>query len=237
MQPFPRLSHRERETIQLLLEGKSNKLIALAMGVSERTVEFHLKNIYAKFQVHSRMELVLRLKNDINWLESEKLGDSTVADRGIFAENGGGLNLSNWVTSLREAVFRIGKELKMKVSSDSDTENKTGPITFFESIRKCLTKYADFTGRASRPEFWWFALFVAICTSALELLNEKLGGIFLLAVLLPLLAVGARRLRDSGKSAWWQLFLLVPVGGIVIMGILWAAPSTDSLSEKEALSA
>jgi len=237
MQPFPRLSHRERETIQLLLEGKSNKLIALAMGVSERTVEFHLKNIYAKFQVHSRMELVLRLKNDINWLESEKLGDSTVVDRGIFAENGGGLNSSNWVTSLREAVFRIGKELKMKISSDLDTDNKTGPITFFESIRKCLTKYADFTGRASRPEFWWFALFVAICTSALELLNEKLGGIFLLAVLLPLLAVGARRLRDSGKSAWWQLFLLVPVGGIVIMGILWAAPSTDSLSEKEALSA
>jgi len=237
MQPFPRLSNRERETIQLLLEGKSNKLIALAMGVSERTVEFHLKNIYAKFQVHSRMELVLRLKNDINWLESEKLGDSTVADGGIFAENGGGLNLSNWVTSLREAVFRIGKELKMKVASDSDTDNQTGPITFFESIRKCLIKYADFNGRASRSEFWWFALFVAICTSALELLNETLGGVFLLAVLLPLLAVGARRLRDSGKSAWLQLFLLVPVGGIVMVGIWWASPSSDSLSEKDALSA
>lgn len=237
MQPFPRLSRRERETIQLLLEGKSNKLIALDMKVSERTVEFHLKNIYAKFQVRSRMELVLRLKNDINWLESEKLGDSTVADQGIFAENGGGLNLSNWVTSLREAVFRIGKELKMKVSSDSNIDDKTGPITFFESIRKCLTKYADFNGRASRSEFWWFALFVVLCTSALELLNETLGGVFLLAVLLPLLAVGARRLRDSGKSAWLQLFLLVPVGGIVMVGIWWASPSTDSLSEKDALSA
>jgi uncharacterized membrane protein YhaH (DUF805 family) len=42
--------------------------------------------------------------------------------------------------------------------------------------------------------------------------------------LLPLLAVGARRLRDIGKSPWWQLFLLVPVGGIVILGILWAQP-------------
>jgi len=219
------------------LEGKSNKLIALDMKVSERTVEFHLKNIYAKFQVRSRMELVLRLKNDRNWLESEKLGDSTVADGRIFAENGGGLNLSDWVTSSREAVSRIGKELKMKVASDANTGDKTGPITFFESIRKCLTKYADFTGRASRPEFWWFALFVVLCISALELLNETLGGVFLLAVLLPLLAAGARRLRDSGKSAWWLLFLLVPVGGIVLVGILWAAPSTDSLSEKDALSA
>ena len=74
MQQSPRLSNRERETLQLLLEGKSNKLIALDMKVSERTVEFHLKNIYSKFQVNSRMELVLRLKNDMNWLESEKLG-------------------------------------------------------------------------------------------------------------------------------------------------------------------
>ena len=237
MQPFPRLSRRERETIQLLLEGKSNKLIALDMKVSERTVEFHLKNIYAKFQVRSRMELVLRLKNDVNWLESEKLGDSTVADPGIFAENGGGLNLSNWVTSLSEAVFRIGKELKMKVSSDSNTDSETGSITFFESIRKCLTKYADFNGRASRSEFWWFALFVVLCTSALELLNETLGGVFLLAVLLPLLAVGARRLRDSGKSACWLLFLLAPVGGIVTLGILWALPSIDPLAEQDTLSA
>ena len=62
MQQSPRLSNRERETIQLLLEGKSNKLIALDMKVSERTIEFHLKNIYSKFQVNSRMELVLKLK-------------------------------------------------------------------------------------------------------------------------------------------------------------------------------
>ena len=55
MQQSPRLSNRERETLQLLLEGKSNKLIALDMKVSERTIEFHLKNIYSKFQVNSRM--------------------------------------------------------------------------------------------------------------------------------------------------------------------------------------
>lgn len=236
MQQVPQLSNREKETLQLLLEGKSNKLIALDMKVSERTVEFHLKNIYSKFQVNSRIELVLRLKNDMNWLESEKLGYSTVADNRILAENDDELNLSNWVTSLREAVFKIGKELKMKVSSNSNIYNETSPVTFYESIRKCLTKYAEFNGRASRSEFWWFALFVVICASAFTLLSETWGSIFLLAVLLPLLAVGSRRLRDSGKSPWWLLFLLVPVGGIVTLGILWALPSVDSLSEKDTLS-
>ncbi len=237
MQQSPRLSNRERETLQLLLEGKSNKLIALDMKVSERTIEFHLKNIYSKFQVNSRMELVLKLKNDMNWPESEKLGYSTVADKRILAENDDGLNLSNWVTSLREAVFKIGKELRMKVSSNSNTDNETSPITFYESIRKCLTKFAEFHGRASRPEFWWFALFIVICLSAITLLNETIGEVFLLATLLPLLAAGSRRLHDCGKSAWQLLYLLVPVAGVFIVGVLWALPSIDPLSEEDTLPA
>ena len=237
MQQFPRLSNREREVVQLLLEGKSNKLIALVMQISDRTVEFHLKNIYSKFQVNSRMELVLRLKSETNWIESEKLGVSTVAGGRNLAENGNGLDLRNWVTSLREAVFRIGKELKMKISSESNTGNQTGSVTFYESIRVCLTKYAEFNGRASRPEFWWFTLFVLLCDSAFTLLSEALGGIFLLAVLLPLLAAGSRRLRDSGQSVWWMLFLLAPVGGIVVLGYLWALPSADSFSEEDTFQA
>ena len=237
MQRSTRLSKREKDVVHFLLEGKSNKLIALDMKVSERTIEFHLKNIYSKFQVSSRMELVLKLKNGIHGLESEKLGFSTVAEKGLPAENGGGLSSSNWVTSLRDAAAGIGKELKMKVASVSNTNNETGPVTFFESIRTCLTKYAEFNGRASRSEFWWFALFVVICASAFALLDETLEGIFLLAVLLPLLAVGARRLRDSGKSAWWLFFLLVPIGGLVTLGFVWAQPSMDSLTEKREFSA
>jgi DNA-binding CsgD family transcriptional regulator len=237
MRQFPRLSNREMEVVKLLLKGKSNKLIALDMKVTERTVEFHLKNIYSKFEVSSRMELVLSLKNDRNWLESEILGYSTVAGKRNFAENGDGLNLSDWVTSLRKAVSKIGKELIMNVPSDSSTNSETSPITFFESIRKCLTKYAEFNGRASRSEFWWFALFIVICVSAFTLINDTIGEVFLLATLLPLLAAGSRRLHDSGKSAWQLLYLLVPVAGIVILGILWAEPSTDSLSEKDTLPA
>ena len=55
------LSRREKEVVGLLLQGKSNKQIALSLGVSERTVEFHLRNIYNKTQVSSRVELILKL--------------------------------------------------------------------------------------------------------------------------------------------------------------------------------
>ena len=67
-------------------------------------------------------------------------------------------------------------------------------------------------------------LFIVLAASALLLINETVSNIFLIATLLPLLAVGTRRLRDSGKSPWWQLFLLVPVGGIISLGFLWALP-------------
>lgn len=230
MEQFPRLSNREREVVQLLLEGKSNKLIASSLSISDRTVEFHLKNIYDKFQVSSRMELVLKLGNAPDWLEAEKLGLSTVAGKGEVAENRDRLNSRNWATSLREAVSIIGKELKMENVLNSNARNEGKTMTFYESIRACLTKYAEFNGRASRSEFWWFTLFVTLVASALVYVSEALGSVFLIATLLPLLAAGTRRLRDSGKSGWWQLFLLAPFG-IIVVGILWALPPTSALLE------
>jgi DNA-binding CsgD family transcriptional regulator len=55
------LSHREEEVVTLLMHGNSNKQIAAALHISERTVEFHLKNIYTKLHVNSRIELILKL--------------------------------------------------------------------------------------------------------------------------------------------------------------------------------
>jgi LuxR family transcriptional regulator, maltose regulon positive regulatory protein len=65
------LSKREKDVIELLLQGKSNKQIALTLGISESTVEFHLRSVYRKLQVSSRAEAIL------------KLGKST----GLIAEN------------------------------------------------------------------------------------------------------------------------------------------------------
>ena len=105
------------------------------------------------------------------------------------------------------------------------------PQTFQDAIRFCFIKYADFTGRASRPEFWWFALFIILSAAILSQIDETLRTIFMLISLVPLLAVGARRLRDSGTSPWWLFGLLIPVGGIIILGFFWAAPPAKVLAE------
>jgi len=215
MNPLNDLSQRERQVVELLLEGKSNKQIAFALHITQNTVEFHLKNIYAKCQVRSRTELIL------------KLGNSVVAGRGENAENKGGFSPSAWLSSLRKAVSRIGEVNTMESVQFSNAHSGANPMTFFESIWTCFKKYAEFRGRASRSEFWWFMLFVVLVTAALTYLGETWVSIFTIAILLPLLAVGARRLNDIGKSPWWQLFLLVPVGGIVILGILWAQPAVS----------
>lgn len=115
MTQINRLSRRELEVVNLLLQGKSNKLIALALGISDRTVEFHLKNVYAKFQVNSRMELVLKLGNTTGEAISEKLGRSTVArSRGKTENMDRHQSKVNWAASLKVAVCLIGKELTMK---------------------------------------------------------------------------------------------------------------------------
>lgn len=90
-------------------------------------------------------------------------------------------------------------------------------MTFQQSIRTCFSKYADFNGRASRPEFWWFLLFEAIAGIAASGIYHVLGTLFSLATLLPSLAVSARRLHDTGRSAWWLLIALVPVAGGIIL--------------------
>jgi len=221
---FNGLSNREREVVGLLLEGKSNKQIALSLHITDHTVEFHLKNIYSKYHVSSRTELIL------------KLGNSVVADERENAENGTRLNLSNWSAPLKAAFSRIRKELNMENVFNSTERNRANPMPFHESILVCLKKYAEFQGRASRSEFWWFMLFILLVASALAYLSETLVSIFLIATLLPLLAAGARRLRDAGISAWWLWFLLAPVGGLVVLGFYWARP-TMSPQPDDALSA
>jgi len=94
------LSNREREVVQLLLEGKSNKLMASSLGISDRTVEFHLKNIYVKFQVRSRVELILKLGKYPVAPLAEKPGTSTVDMLEKKAENKDGRNpYVDWATS------------------------------------------------------------------------------------------------------------------------------------------
>src|SRR6185369_2921765 len=115
MLPDVQLSKREKEVLSLLLQGKSNKQIALSLDISVRTVEFHLKNIYAKFQVSSRIELILKLGHTTGSVKIEGLGYSAVDRMGENTENRDKLNPQMDWTAFRSAVSIIGKELIMKV--------------------------------------------------------------------------------------------------------------------------
>lgn len=98
-------------------------------------------------------------------------------------------------------------------------------MTFQEAIKICFSKYADFSGRATRPEYWWWFLFVLLANAALSVLGRPLAGLFCVAVLLPGLAVGARRLHDIDKSAWWLLLALIPLIGPIVLLFLFAQPT------------
>ena len=93
-----------------------------------------------------------------------------------------------------------------------------------------LRKYADFTGRAQRAEYWFFTLFYLLFFLALSLVDGAaglfnaayglglLGGLFALAMILPSIAVSVRRLHDTSRSGWWLLISLIPlIGGIVLL--------------------
>jgi uncharacterized membrane protein YhaH (DUF805 family) len=120
-----------------------------------------------------------------------------------------------------------------------DTRPNVGPLGYWTG---CYRKYATFTGRARRAEYWWYTLFNVIIYAALITVGILIGnsdgsatvvgvlvGVYILAVLLPTLAVTTRRLHDAGLSGWWQLIGFVPLGGIVvfIMTLLDSNPGTN----------
>ncbi len=87
------------------------------------------------------------------------------------------------------------------------------------SIKICFSKYAVFSGRAQRSEFWWFFLF-SIVSSGIANIVPVIGQIYPLVLLIPSLAVSSRRLHDTGRSAWW---LLLYLASILAMGVALAA--------------
>lgn len=90
-------------------------------------------------------------------------------------------------------------------------------------------KYAQFSGRARRSEYWYFTLFNLIASILLMIVDGILGsfsseagigilgGLYTLAVLIPSIAVSVRRLHDTGRSGWWMLISLIPLVNIILL--------------------
>ncbi len=83
-----------------------------------------------------------------------------------------------------------------------------------------LKSYAEFDGRAGREEFWYFTLLNIVINIALMVTNTWLWSIYMVAVLIPSLAVSVRRLHDIDHSGWWLLVAIVPVFGIALLFLM-----------------
>ena len=114
-------------------------------------------------------------------------------------------------------------------------------MDFQTSIKTCFNKYTVFSGRASRSEFWWFALFILIIGMIGWIIDVMIfgyssdetgpmGWIITIATALPSLAVGARRLHDTDKTGWWQLLWITIIGGILVL--IWQATMGENKKNK-----
>lgn len=110
------------------------------------------------------------------------------------------------------------EEFSMKNNSEPTQKN-----IFSNYYLGTLAKYATFSGRASRQEYWFFTLFNLLISFSLGLIDallqtgEIFSSLYSLAVLLPSLAVACRRLHDIGRTGWWLLLALIPLLGWIIL--------------------
>lgn len=95
-------------------------------------------------------------------------------------------------------------------------------MNFTTAVKTVFRKYVDWNGRASRSEYWWWALFSVIVSLITQFIDGAAGIIALnplwsLVTLLPSIFVATRRLHDHGRSGWWQLIALTGIGIFVLL--------------------
>ena len=104
-----------------------------------------------------------------------------------------------------------------------------------EYFTKAFNKYADFTGREGRKEYWMFILFYMIFYVVLSVIDSLIGTVLLtsiysLVLLVPSISIAARRLHDTGRSGWWQLIALLPLIGFIVL-IVFLVQDSDGENE------
>ncbi len=133
-------------------------------------------------------------------------------------ENGGNASIES-VRALAAAFSIEPTELML-----SETETAQTPL---DAVATGLREFANFSGTATRFEYWWFFLFVVLVLAVATIVHEKANQIVSVILLLPLIAAGTRRLNDIGRSGWWQLFFFVPFGQIVVLYLMAQKSDAD----------
>ena len=103
-----------------------------------------------------------------------------------------------------------------------------------------LRRYAEFSGRSQRKEYWMYTLFLFIVSIVIGIIegilgiNTMIGGVYgpltvllLLGTLVPSIAVGIRRLHDTDRSGWWLLIALVPLIGAIVLLVFYVSDGTS----------
>jgi len=105
-------------------------------------------------------------------------------------------------------------------------------MNFGDAIKLGFSNYVNFTDRACRSEYWYWILFVFIGFVVTEIIDAVIGRpifytVFTLAVLIPNIAIGVRRLHDLDRSGWWLLLSFIPLVGAIILIVWFCSRGTD----------
>ncbi|OIN98049.1 MAG: hypothetical protein AUJ21_00020 [Anaerolineae bacterium CG1_02_58_13] len=214
MEQIRLLSRREKEVVTLLLQGKSNKQIALSLGVSERTVEFHLKNIYAKLQVNSRVELILQLGKATGDI-TEKPVESTVDIVVKNVHNGNQpATQSRSAQSLKNTISTIKKELAMTktiVLEDVGTFLRKHPIFFSLLVFLAVSLIAHYLIVDFGLYFWLSYILLGLLLGA--------GSIYF-GLSWSKVTAGKIYFRPLVIASILMLFVLVPVIDLILLNTI-----------------
>jgi len=106
-------------------------------------------------------------------------------------------------------------------------------MDFGQAIKTCLNKYATFSGRAQRSEYWYFFLFMMIVNIVASVLDSAIfedlpifALLATLALLVPSISVSVRRLHDTDRSGWWLLLGFIPVVGVIVLIVFFCHRGT-----------
>ena len=145
-----------------------------------------------------------------------------------------------------DAQFCGGCGVALSASTVSGTRiasSESPMVSFPEAIKLGFKNYANFGGRATRAEYWWWLLFTVLAGIVLAIVDTLtltmgmfgdsglLGFLFELATLVPSFALGARRLHDINRTGWWLLLWFVLVIGWIVL-IVWAIKRGDECPNK-----